>query len=279
MANRQGTGGGMAPQKGLLGDVKDFFLGTKKEATTGTTKGVSTKKTDEVKTGKTTTKGATETGAVTGTEQLQTGSTLGAGAIEQLTSLLGTITAGGLAQPQELETSLLTQLAARAGGADEALAASRGDIVGRARTVGERKLGQQGQAFAGQAGSSMNTLVQQLQAEGSTDLETSLAALTGQLERSDRALGTEELGMATELAGGAAGGRADIATSLAEALKGGETTKTLAGKTESQTTQNTISQILEKIKTGTTTKGAIGTVTTGTTKQGSSILDFLNLLK
>jgi hypothetical protein len=175
----------------------------------------------------------------------------------QLTELLG-----AASQADNLG-DLLGSLSERALSAGGELGESRQAIVDVARQRGERKIGQTQQALSGIAGSSQNTLVQQLGLEGSVQLETELAALNAQLVRDDRAQIAGELQGATQALVGSTTGIADI-------LKGALTQQqqTEIGVTESQQIQNimsnlaetgvqvdesTISDILQQVRTGTKT--------------------------
>lgn len=180
-----------------------------------------------------TTTGSTEgTTAQTGVTA-QTQQTLDQGTQDVLAQLVQQLsgTASQGAEASELLTS-------RALTGDEDLAASISDIVGGARARGETEIARGGVAAAQQAGSSMNSIVQQLGIEGAVNLETQLAELEASLGLQARAQVTGEL-----QAGGAEGTAAAV-TSLSDVLKGATTTATTEQETQTSELVSTLQELV-----------------------------------
>ena len=147
----------------------------------------------------------------------------------------GTVGGGGL-------VDLLTQ---RAQQAEDAFTSSVAPIVEQARTQTEEQIGRAQTQLAGGAGSSLNTLVQQLGLEERRKGETALASLTAQLGTAARQAGTQEitgavntsLGQLTQivdlLKGATTAEQAESTQEVAET----QLTETVQEATSKQTTQ------------------------------------------
>lgn len=116
-----------------------------------------------------------------------------------------------------------------------------GAVVAEARRQGEIGLGQQLQALAGGAGSTANTLVQQLGAEGKINLETSLAAQQGSLMlQADQQEAQNRAAAVNAMLQAAQGANQNLATGSSTLAEIGGTLK---GATQSGTAaQNTLTQ-------------------------------------
>jgi len=185
------------------------------------------------------TEAATQTGTATGT-QTQDVTTLDAATQELLAALTqqigGVVGEGGLQQT-------LTERAQTAGEAFDPA-----PIIARARTGAERDIGRRETALASEAGSSLNSLVQQLGLEGRLETEEMLAGLTQQLGIQARQAETGEIASA------AAGGT-EALSQLVAALKGATTT----GQTASTqaTEQATVSESAQELVTQSTEETAV----------------------
>ncbi len=181
----------------------------------------------------------TTTGTTTGTqEQTQLTSLLDEGTQERLRQLVFDITgdegaAGGLVE----------LLASRATEADEFQQQQTAAIVGEARRTGEIRVGVAEQSAARGAGSSLNTIVQQLGLEERAALESQLASLEATLGLQGRQAATDEITGAVKTATGAQAGQAGAAASLADVLKGAtqETTTSVATQEQTQQIQDLVS--------------------------------------
>jgi len=222
-----------------------------------------------------------QTGSVA--DVLQTERQLGAKTETTLTDFLNQLV-GGAGVKDTSAVDLAKIAGTRAKGADASIQAMIDSIIAAARSEGELDLGRRETAAARGAGSSLNSIVQQLGIEGRGDLETKLAGLAGQLGLQGRAAGTTEFASAGEGlrksieglstgVGAEASGIADIA----DILKGG--TKTLTSSTEQQTTEQQVNQLVEALSQ--LTKGSTVQTTDGSTSQTSSgsILDIFKALK
>jgi len=171
--------------------------------------------------------------------------------IQALVESLITQQATGQSGASELQ-NLLVQ---RAQTADQAFDPTA--ILNEARRQGEQQLGRTKVALSQQAGSSMNSLVQQLIGEQRGALESQLASLAAQLTQAGRQAATQEIAGAATLP-------QQNLTQLLEVLKGATVTGTTT--TEQLTTQEaktvqTLREIVDAL---------LKSNTTGTTKSKSS---------
>lgn len=288
---------------GFFDDVIDFFTGDDQQTTQRNIN--TTTQQDVAETGIQlgTTAQTQERGAVTAEEQA-TATTrnelttqldpatqqLLQGLIQQL----GGVVAGGQEDPtaqaiNTLQQSFAGQFADRAAGADTALAGSINDIINAARQQGLQDVTRQNNQIAQRAGSSFNTLVQDVAQENLLNLDTQLAGLAGQLALGARESGTQEflganeaLRRATESSRlGASSGIADLAT-LVNSLKGATQQSALVGdvqqtgRQETQETINSVQQVIEllqRLQEGTSiTRGT----ESGESTDSSTIFDLLD---
>lgn len=135
----------------------------------------------------------------------------------------------------------------RAAGIGDRLTGGNADIINAARVEGEKALTRQGTDLSQQAGSGLNSFVQQMQAEGAVDLEVQLAnlaaqlgfqtvaaeetALSGAAVAGDRAVGT---------AGGVETSRVGGLGSLGNVLKGAVTSGTSSTAEQLNSIVNTV---------------------------------------
>ncbi len=205
------------------------------------------------------------------TTQQQTIQQLDAETQSILQSLVGTLneglTAGGgtILSPEvtgavsgNLDFSNL--LAQRAGETEGVIRDDTEGIITEARRQGENALELQGTALARGAGSNLNSIVQAINAQGRSDLETQLGGLRGQLGIQARQAGSQDLATALgalvesarsgadiEIAGQTAGTQ-QIAQ-LAEILRGATQTTTGAVQATGRATQDEqITQLLEALR-------------------------------
>jgi hypothetical protein len=274
----------------LLGGLLDFITGSDSD----TKQSVSTTKNENVSTSSI--KGSVgasgkKTGSVTA------GETSSAASQDTVTRLLSEIATGqleglltglisgktGSDNTANLET-ISNLLTSRVEGGDQSTEESIRAIVDRARTTGTRALNSQITGVATNIGSSMNTITKQLAAQGSADLEGSLANAEGQLRLQAREAGTNELINSLKAIGDTqSSGVKDIAA-IADVLKGAVGTATVSGeseqavKSESQTTEQLMQQvteILEALSSGNTYQSSSGS---SETNQSGSLLDVLKVL-
>jgi len=182
-------------------------------------------------------------------ETTQTSQALGTDTQNQLMELLTQLGGGA-----EITGDIAQTLTDRANTGEADLADNIAAIVAGARERGTEEIGRRSVAASQQAGSSMNSIVQQLGIEGAVDLETQLAELEASLGLQTRQQVTGEFSAAA----GVAGGETAAATQIADVLKGAETTAT--GTQASNTEQ--LVQSLQDLVASTT-----GTVATETQQQ------------
>ncbi len=182
-------------------------------------------------------------------------------------------------------------LAERAGETEGVIRSDTEGIITEARRQGENALELQGTALARGAGSNLNSIVQAINAQGRSDLETQLGGLRGQLGIQARQAGSSDLATALgalvesarsgadiEIAGQTAGTQ-QIAQ-LAQILSGATTVTTGATQaTGVATEEQQITQLLEALRSSieeTDTESRL----TGTTSVDQSGKDstFSNLL-
>lgn len=154
-------------------------------------------------------------------------------------------------------------LLTRAEGAEEAVLARTGAIVGEARRTGERELTRLQTDLAQQAGgSTFNTFVQGATAEGRASLESQLAALQAQLGIQARGIETDELSNVVEAISTGAAGEAASSNAIAQlvnVLRGATARTETTGEQTQQETQRameTLTELMTQLTKGeTTTKG------------------------
>lgn len=176
-------------------------------------------------------------------EQLSTVSALDAETQQALEQLLGGLDVGGLSEAQS----------ERALGTEDRLSGITDAIIENARAQGEEDVGVALQGFARSAGSSQNTIVQQLGLKESGRVNREIADLAA-------TLGIQVDQLTTAGIGEAAGAQGDLTTQLAGILKGAETRTATTGE---QTTETDIVTALQEILATTET----GTQVTQTTEE------------
>jgi len=178
-------------------------------------------------TGRTETTGTQAETSKTLSEQLSTVSALDEETQQQLRDLLGGLGTGELSQAQQ----------ERALGAEDRLSGITDAIIENARAQGEEDVGQVLQQFSRSAGSSQNTIVQQLGLQESGRVNREIADLAATLGIQVDQLVTQEIS-------GAASAQGDLTTQLASILKGAETRTATTGE---QTAQTDIVTALQEI--------------------------------
>ena len=175
----------------------------------------------------------TQTGAQTGTvtgQQTQEVTSLDEQTQAILQALIRDV--GGVVS----EGALPELLTARAREADTAFDVQ--PIIEQARAATERQVGRAETRLAGEAGSSLNSLVQQLGIEERTGAETALASLAAQLQGQARQSATQEIAGASQI------GSQQLAQ-LVDVLKGATTAGPV--QTAEQTEQSTVAQDLQEL--------------------------------
>lgn len=253
---------------GLFGDVIDFFTGTSKTTQDQTSKVVASQDVEKVQIGGETTAATSQTGKTGATTQTGTTQLLSP---EIQATLEGILQSFATPEATGARADIGTMLSERAATAPEDIQALIDPIVAEARTQGERKLGQAGQAISREAGSSLNSLVQLLQAEGGAELESRLGSLAGQLGLQGRQIATGEATSALTATGGEVSRIADI-------LKGATQETTATGISEEQTTVNQLAQLTKVLEELTKGKTVSTTDATGAARQTGTILDFLKAI-
>jgi len=133
-------------------------------------------------------------------------------------------------------SEIQTFLTERALSADTDLAGIVDPIVAGARRTGERKIGQQTQALARGAGSSLNSIVAQLGLEGEAELEAQLASLEATLGLQTRQQATDELTGAAQIEQAGTQISSGVNLQLADLLRGA-TTRTSGTQEQQQVSQ------------------------------------------
>ncbi len=187
-------------------------------------------------------------------------------------------------------------LAERAGETEGVIRADTEGIITEARRQGENALELQGTALARGAGSNLNSIVQAINAQGRSDLETQLGGLRGTLGIQARQTGSQDLATALGALVESARSGADISIAgqtagsqqiaqLAEILSGATTVTTGTTQVTGRATEEEqISQLLEAIRSSIeetdTTSNLTGS--TNVTERGrdsifSSVIDVASL--
>lgn len=213
-------------------------------------------------------------------------------------TLSGTIEGGGGSiLPPELTGAVsgnldfANLLAQRAGETEGVIRSDTEGIITEARRQGENALELQGTALARGAGSNLNSIVQSINAQGRSDLETQLGGLRGTLGIQAREAGSQDLATALGALVESARSGADISIAgqtagtqqiaqLAEILSGA--TKVTTGATQAvgkTTEEEQITQLLEAIRSSTEETKVVTdfTGTTNVTETGRDSL-FSNIL-
>ena len=120
-------------------------------------------------------------------------------------------------------------------------------VVEAARVKGERQIGQNTTQLAQSVGSSQNSLVQQLNLQAQNDLTTQLAGLQAGLQG-------QNLNTAAGLLQGATTQQQAPLLQLVSLLKGATTSGSTTASSETNTLQNTLATLLEKVTSTSSSK-------------------------
>ncbi len=167
-----------------------------------------------------------------------------------------------IGSPEQLN-AIISALGGRALNADNALAGKTNAIVSEARASGGREIGKAQTRLAKGAGSTQNSLVQQIGLEAQVDLESKLGALTSSLEVQNRQIATGELQGAAQIQG-------QGVTSLVNALKGAtQVTEQQQTTTQLSETEQVQQALQELFQTSSTTElqDLLATITGKTTRE------------
>ncbi len=143
----------------------------------------------------------------------------------------------GIGEGGESLLDLSNFLVERAKGTEGLIAGETGAILGEARRQGENALESNQTRLASSAGSNLNSIVQAAGAQGRADLESQLAALSGDLAIRGRQLGSQDL--ATAFGASAEGVRTSADVSLAGQGTGADTIAKLGQLLRGSTTEVT----------------------------------------
>lgn len=207
------------------GSTKDTSKTSGTQQTSGSqkTSGSQTTKGTTATSGSTTGQTTNKVEGVAATNLQQTLSNLDANTQQQLTDIISSL---GSADDVQL---LQDALSSRALEADDVLGGKSDAIIESARRSGSREIVAGQTRLSKAAGSSQNSLVEQIGLEAQVDLDTELAALENSLFTQNRQIATDELQ-------GALGGEVGNISSIANILKGAQQT---TQQEQSQTTGQT----------------------------------------
>lgn len=211
-----------------------------------------------------TTSGQQNSTSAQNTSAQQITSTLSQDVQDQLSQMIST-----LAQSTDQQTNLTdfvvnNAMSNAAGGSQNAIDA----IVASARNKGETAIGRNSVAAAQNAGSSMNSIVQQLGIEGRVKLETDLAALAGQLGLQFQQQNSQDLANAAQIAGGST----DAIANLANVLKGAETSATSTQQQDTTQLVQDLQNLIGNTNTDKTSRSSQNTVDNTKTNTLSTVL-------
>lgn len=200
-----------------LGLSKSKSSGASKTTGTSRRSGTANKSTTNRQTNR-----QTGTKSTTGTSQRSGSTSSQESGKQDLSSLVSNLDAGTQEQLQEIIKSIGSpsdikaisgSLSERALNADKALAGNTQAALDVAERRGKRSIGQSQTSLSKAAGSTQNSLVQQIGLEADTNLQVELAGLESTLNAANRRQSTEELQ-------GALAGQTSSITDVANILKG-----------------------------------------------------------